>query len=74
MAKKAKHAPVHTPDGPEVGKRCSTCAKNSLMDSSCQVLKERIGLKQECWAWTDDEDWERQVEEAVRRYRDGYRG
>ena len=74
MARKAKFAPVHTPDGPEVQKRCQTCAKNSINDNYCQVLKERIGMTKDCWAWSDDPEWEAKVERAVNRYRDGYRG
>jgi len=73
MARKAKFAPVHTPDGPEVQKRCQTCAKNSINDSYCLVLEKRIGMKQDCWSWTDDENWEAKVEEAVKRYKEGYR-
>ena len=54
-------------------KRCSSCAKNALADNGCQVLTERIGMKENCWSWTDDPDWEAKVEAAVKRYKEGYR-
>ena len=70
---KVKYAPVPTPDDPEVEKRCSSCAKNTLEDSGCQVLTERIGMNRDCSFWTDDPDWKEEAEKAVKRYKEGYR-
>ena len=68
MARKAKHAPVVEPESQETQKRCPTCAKNSLNDRFCHVLKDRIGMAQDCFAWTDDPFWEAAVKQAVRDY------
>lgn len=57
-------------DTSSVSKRCSTCAKKTR-SGKCEVLLENIGLKQDCWAWSDDPQWKKKVERAIRRYR-GY--
>ncbi|MEW6457618.1 MAG: hypothetical protein AB1441_00890 [Bacillota bacterium] len=47
-------------------RECASCAKRR--GKECAVLVERIGEYVECWAWTDNEHWEREAEEATRRY------
>lgn len=32
-------------------------------------MTEMIGKKQECWAWSDDPDWEKKVKKAVQEYK-----
>lgn len=49
---------------------CKTCMKR--WKQRCGVLKEPIGLREECWAWTDDPDWWRKVQAAMARYKEGY--
>ncbi len=51
--------------------KCNTCSKrrNKLGLPHCAVLTENIGLKQKCWAWTDDPDWEKKAKEAAEKYR-----
>lgn len=49
--------------------KCNTCAKREQGSKECKVLKEAIGLYQDCWAWTDDPDWESKVNAAVYKYR-----
>ena len=48
-------------------RRCGTCQKRSL-SGRCRVLIENIGRDQDCWAWTDDPDWEQKVRQAVKKY------
>jgi hypothetical protein len=50
-------------------KRCDVCAKRKPGKKECLVLEENIGLYQDCWAWTDDPDWESKVNAAVHKYR-----
>ncbi|RQD77353.1 MAG: hypothetical protein D5R97_02560 [Candidatus Syntrophonatronum acetioxidans] len=71
MAKKGRFSPVHQPDNLHTQKRCETCAKNTPADNACQVLTKRIGLEQDCWAWSDNPDWEKKVNEAVKAYKGG---
>lgn len=47
---------------------CETCARWRGKTSKCAVLKEPVGLESECWAWTDDPDWEEKAERATRDY------
>lgn len=49
-------------------KTCKTCTKKFLSGGACKVLTEMIGKKQECWAWSDDPDWEKKVKKAVQEY------
>jgi len=48
---------------------CENCAKYNKAMKQCKVLKKRI--IQDCWAWTDDLDWERKVKEAIKQYAGG---
>jgi hypothetical protein len=50
-------------------RQCDVCAKRESGKKKCLVLKENIGLYQDCWAWTDDPDWESKVNAAVHKYR-----
>ena len=68
MAKRAKYAPIIEPVSQETQRGCATCAKNTLADNACKVLTERIGLTRDCWAWTDDLEWEAVVKQAVQDY------
>lgn len=47
---------------------CKTCTKKFLSGRNCKVLTEMIGKKKECWAWSDDPDWEKKVKKAVQEY------
>lgn len=47
---------------------CSTCAKFKEATNQCIVLREPI---ENCWAWTDDPDWEKKVKKQVEEYRKG---
>ena len=47
---------------------CETCTKKFFNGRGCKVLTVMIGKKQECWAWSDDPDWEKEVKKAVQEY------
>ena len=47
---------------------CETCTKKFFSGRDCKVLTVMIGKKQECWAWSDDPDWEKKVKKAVKEY------
>jgi hypothetical protein len=49
-------------------KVCETCQKKSPYGRACKVLTEMIGKKEECWAWSDDPDWEKKVKKSVQEY------
>jgi len=49
-------------------RRCDTCQKKSKYGRECKVLKKMIGKDGDCWAWTDDPDWERKFQEASKAY------
>ncbi len=51
-------------------RRCDTCRKLEKIGKTkrCRVLTELVGLDRDCFAWTDNPDWEAEVEEATRRY------
>ena len=46
---------------------CETCTRSSAYSKRCKVFKEP---PQDCWAWTDDPDWERKVKKAIQEYSD----
>ena len=48
-------------------KTCNTCKKKMSMNQ-CKVLTDMIGEKRDCWAWTDDPDWENKVRQATKNY------
>jgi len=54
-----------------VRRTCDTCQK-LRKDGKCAVLKENIGLQQECWAWTDDPYWLDKVNFQVKLYSEGW--
>jgi hypothetical protein len=51
-----------------LNKNCDTCTKKTPAGKRCRVLKEMIGKNEECWAWSDDPDWEKKVKKAVQEY------
>ena len=46
---------------------CETCTRSSAYSKKCKVFKEP---PKDCWAWTDDPNWERKVKKAVQEYSD----
>lgn len=46
---------------------CDTCAK-LVHPRECAVLKDVIGAGGDCWAWSDDPDWERKADAATAQY------
>lgn len=50
---------------------CKTCTKKFLSGRGCKVLTVMIGKKQECWAWSDDPNWEKKVKKEVQEYKLG---
>ena len=46
---------------------CFNCERRDKRTGGarCKVFFER---PDNCWAWTDDPDWEKKVEEATRQY------
>lgn len=46
---------------------CDTCAK-FVGPRECAVLKDLIGAGGDCWAWSDDPDWERKANAATSAY------
>lgn len=50
-------------------KSCEFCKKRQ--GRRCQVLTEMIGWDRECWAWSDDPQWEAKVKAAVKEYAAG---
>ena len=51
-------------------KNCSTCERRDKRTNgrSCRVFAKK---PKNCWAWTNDPDWEVKVKEAVKRYEEG---
>lgn len=49
-------------------RRCETCQKKTVSGHKCKVLKEMIGKDNDCWAWTDDPEWEEKVKDKVKYY------
>lgn len=47
---------------------CDTCAKFKKTTHTCTVLADPIGLREECWAWTDDPAWKEEADAATRVY------
>lgn len=47
--------------------RCETCTRRR--GNQCAVLLEMIGLDKDCSFWTDDPDWEKKSEAAVKAYK-----
>ncbi len=50
---------------------CETCTRSSIYSKSCKVFKKP---PKNCWAWTDDPNWEQKVKKAVQEYSDRLRG
>jgi hypothetical protein len=44
-----------------------TCTKRTN-DKRCHVLTEMVGKTGECWAWSDDPEWEKKAKAAVEAY------
>lgn len=42
-------------------RRCGTCTKRGKHEAGCDVLNERIGENEPCWAWSNDPDWEKKI-------------
>lgn len=51
-----------------MSKECKTCQRFDRGGGGCLVMKELI---EDCWAWTDDKNWQRKVKKAVNDYRMG---
>ncbi len=68
MGRKAKYAPVINGPEAEERKMCIDCAKNALNDRSCLVFTDRPGLEGPCSAWTDDPNWESEIERMTAEY------
>lgn len=51
-------------------KRCDTC-KKIKDENKCQVLSVMVGKKENCWAWSDDKQWEKKARQASIRYQNG---
>ena len=51
-------------------KKCSTCERRDKRTNGrrCRVFAKK---PENCWAWTDDPDWEVKVKKAVKRYEEG---
>ena len=49
-----------------VSNRCKTCQRFNKKIGECMAMIELIN---DCWAWTDDKNWEKKVKQAV----DGYK-
>lgn len=49
-------------------KTCTTCQKKNTAGTQCKVLTEMIGKTQQCWAWTDDSEWENKCKIATKNY------
>jgi hypothetical protein len=68
MGRKAKYAPkIGRPDAEEM-RQCDTCAKNALNDRSCTVFTDRPGQNGPCSAWTNDPNWESEIERITKEY------
>lgn len=46
---------------------CETCEKLNRFNGECRVLKKRTDG--ECWAWTDDEEWQMKAIKATVEYK-----
>lgn len=52
--------------------KCLTCQRRSPENPfECLVMKEQF---EDCWAWTDDPEWETKVEKAVINYEWRWKG
>lgn len=51
-------------------KDCTNCERRDKRTGGrrCRVFIEK---PENCWAWTNDPDWDVKVEEAVKRYKEG---
>ena len=50
-------------------KTCKTCQKLKK-NGECVALKVRIGQEQDCFAWSDDPEWKKKVNEAIKEYKE----
>lgn len=50
-----------------VERRCETCTK-LRKNNQCAVLNTRIGKDRDCFAWSNDPDWEKKVAAQVAYY------
>lgn len=48
-------------------RRCDTCEKK-VNEHRCAVLTVMLGRVRDCFAWSDDPDWEVKVRTAVELY------
>ena len=49
-----------------VPNRCKTCQRYDRRSGKCMVMIEPF---EDCWAWTNDKNWQRKVRQAVGEYR-----
>lgn len=52
----------------EKEKRCISCARRYKQTRGirCRVFLE---IPDNCWAWTDDQDWDKKIKEDIERYK-----
>lgn len=48
-----------------VSNRCKTCQRYDKRSDKCMVM---IKPFEDCWAWTDDKNWEKKVHKDVIKY------
>jgi len=49
-----------------MSKDCKTCQRFNKKVGECMVMIELI---KDCWAWTNDKNWQLKVRQAVGEYR-----
>ena len=49
--------------------QCKTCEKRGSYVEGCKVLTERIGEHKDCFAYSDDPEWETKAKRALRAYK-----
>lgn len=54
----------------QIIKGCATCKKIG-QNGKCLVLTRKIGLKRDCWAWSDAPDWREKIRKAAIDYEAG---
>jgi len=52
----------------EHDKNCLTCEKRRKTAEKCAVLEEMIGMKKNCFAWTDDPNWLKKLQKESAYY------
>lgn len=47
--------------------RCATCEKR-VGRWECAVLTQAVGIRRDCWAWSDDPAWDQHAQDDTRAY------